>query len=251
MYNTGLVSISFRSLSPSVIIDGAKKAGLDGIEWGSDVHVPVGDIATAAKVRELTNKAGLKVLAYGSYFHVGRDSVASFDKVLMSAKELGAPIIRIWAYNKGSADVTKQEFSHIVSDCREIADMVLNAGITLSFECHVNTYTDDYRAALELIRAIDRENVKMFWQPNQFHDEAYNIEAAKTLAPYTTNIHTFYWDAKNRYPLSDGREIWAKYIECFKDSRESSHAFLLEFMHDDSIESLADTAATLKSLLAY
>ena len=39
----GLCSITFRSLDVATIIDLAVSAGLDGIEWGADVHVPVGD----------------------------------------------------------------------------------------------------------------------------------------------------------------------------------------------------------------
>ena len=41
---SGLVSITFRELNPLEIIRLVSKAGLDGIEWGGDVHVPHGDI---------------------------------------------------------------------------------------------------------------------------------------------------------------------------------------------------------------
>ena len=40
MYQIGLVSVSFRGLSPEEIIRIAKDAGLSRIEWGSDVHAP-------------------------------------------------------------------------------------------------------------------------------------------------------------------------------------------------------------------
>lgn len=36
----GLTSISFRGKTCTEVIGLAKKAGLDGIEWGGDVHVP-------------------------------------------------------------------------------------------------------------------------------------------------------------------------------------------------------------------
>ena len=44
MYKTGLVSISFRSLSVDEIIDLVKDAGLEAIEWGRDVHAPCDDV---------------------------------------------------------------------------------------------------------------------------------------------------------------------------------------------------------------
>ena len=57
----GLVSISFRSLSPEEIIRIAKAAGLSAIEWGGDVHVPFGEIETARRVGEITRAAGLSI----------------------------------------------------------------------------------------------------------------------------------------------------------------------------------------------
>lgn len=250
MYQTGLVSISFRKLSPAVIIEAVKQAGLNGIEWGGDVHAPPGDINAARTIRKLSVDAGLKVFAYGSYYCVGctEDITSEFSKVLYSAQELGAPIIRIWAYNKGSANVSESEFVRLLLESRIIADMAMQAGILLSFECHGNTYTDDYHAALHLIKEIDRENVTMYWQPNQLQNEEYNLAAAKALAAITTNIHTFHWDAKQRYPLAEGKQIWAQYIRCFQNPVRP-HAFLLEFMYDDAIESLPDDARMLQSLL--
>jgi len=250
MYQTGLVSISFRNLSPAEIIEASKKAGLDGIEWGGDVHVPTGNVDIARQVQKLTAEAGLKVFAYGSYYCVGctEDFQSGFSKVLDSAIQLDAPIIRIWAFNKGSADVSEQEFVRLVQESRFIADMASKYGINLSFECHGGTYTDDYHAALRLIKEIDRENVAMLWQPNQSQSETYNLEAAKALNSVTTNIHTFHWDEKRRYPLAEGKQIWLKYISCFQEPA-LPHAFLLEFMHDDSIDSLPEAARVLKALL--
>lgn len=250
MYQTGLVSISFRNLSPAAIIEAVKQAGLDGIEWGGDVHVPAGNTDIARQVRKLTTNAGLEVFAYGSYYRVGcsEDIQSEFSKVLDCAKELDAPIIRIWAYNKGSADVSEQEFERLVQESRFIAKMASEYDIKLSFECHGGTYTDDYHAALHLIKEIDCENITMLWQPNQLRNEVYNLEAAKALATVTTNIHTFHWDDKHRYPLADGKQIWAKYISCFHESAHP-HVFLLEFMHDDAIESLLDSARVLQFLL--
>ena len=43
MWKKGLVSVSFRSLEIDEIIKLTKEAGLDTIEWGSDVHAPCDD----------------------------------------------------------------------------------------------------------------------------------------------------------------------------------------------------------------
>ena len=52
MRPTGLLSVTFRHLPFERIIELAAEAGLDGIEWGGDVHVPPGDLKQAEKNRE-------------------------------------------------------------------------------------------------------------------------------------------------------------------------------------------------------
>jgi hypothetical protein len=44
MIRTGLVSVTFRQLSAEEIIKLVVCAGLEGIEWGGDIHVPHGDL---------------------------------------------------------------------------------------------------------------------------------------------------------------------------------------------------------------
>ncbi len=62
----GLTSITFRGMAPREIIDLAGKAGLEGIEWGSDVHVPPGDIPLAKAIAAMCAEAGIRVTSYGS-----------------------------------------------------------------------------------------------------------------------------------------------------------------------------------------
>ena len=43
----GLCSVAFRSLDAITVIRLALQNGLRAIEWGSDIHIPVGDHAAA------------------------------------------------------------------------------------------------------------------------------------------------------------------------------------------------------------
>ncbi|MHC4505194.1 MAG: sugar phosphate isomerase/epimerase family protein, partial [Planctomycetota bacterium] len=97
MIRSGLTSITFRKLSPEEIVRLTAEAGLDGIEWGGDVHVPPGEVDTARRVASMTSEAGLAVSSYGSYYRVGHDEPGLFAPVLETAIALGAPIIRVWA----------------------------------------------------------------------------------------------------------------------------------------------------------
>ena len=57
MLNTGLVSVTFRDKTPEEIISTVKQCGLEGIEWGGDVHVLPGDVSRAREIRHLTEQA--------------------------------------------------------------------------------------------------------------------------------------------------------------------------------------------------
>ena len=43
MIKAGLLSITFRHLNISQIVNVASRAQLDALEWGWDIHVPPGD----------------------------------------------------------------------------------------------------------------------------------------------------------------------------------------------------------------
>ncbi|MCX7868671.1 MAG: hypothetical protein N2322_01855, partial [Terrimicrobiaceae bacterium] len=109
----GLVSISFRQLAPAEIVRLCTRAGLGLVEWGGDVHVPHGNLEAAKSVRRLTADAGLHTAAYGSYLRLGQPE-PSLEAVLDTAAELGAPVVRVWAGSKGSAEATPEDWSRVV-----------------------------------------------------------------------------------------------------------------------------------------
>ncbi|MDD4413768.1 MAG: TIM barrel protein [Oscillospiraceae bacterium] len=248
MFQTGLVSVSFRKESPEAIISAVCHAGLDGIEWGGDIHVPPGDIKNAARIGLLTEEAGLKSFAYGSYYRLGQSArpEENFKRTAETALALGAPVIRIWAGVKGSNETAPDSRAAMEQEVSKLAEIADRYKADIALECHPGTLTDDWKSSLDFIHTVNHPRVKLYWQPNQFHDEAYNRMAACELAPYTINLHVFHWDAQRRYPLSDGCAAWNTYLKPFQ-SQQNRYGLLLEFMHDDRMESLADTAATLKS----
>ena len=101
----GLCSVTLRPLAPEAVVRVAADAGLAGIEWGGDIHVPPGDAATARRVARLTADAGLIVSSYGSYYRVGGDKPGELQPILDTAAELGAPVVRVWA---GPANLEKR-----------------------------------------------------------------------------------------------------------------------------------------------
>ncbi|MBQ9416838.1 MAG: TIM barrel protein [Clostridia bacterium] len=246
MFTPGLVSISFRKYTPEQIIEQAKAAGLCSIEWGSDVHVPPDNPARAKEIMQRTTDAGLSTAAYGSYYRLGQG--ADFEPYVETAAILQAPYIRVWAGTNKSWQYRPEERAALVEESRKIGDMAKQAGITVTFEYHSDTLTDDYHSALDLMAQINHPHVRMYWQPSQFHTFSYNLDGAKAMAPYTKNIHVFHWDAFGRYPLEQGRSVWLDYLSVFR-SFNQNYGALLEFMHDDRLESLIPTAKVLRELI--
>lgn len=250
MKNTGLVSISFRKLTIEEIFELCSSNGLENIEWGSDVHCKPKDAAAIEKINSLSAKYGIKTCAYGSYYRVGAENAgnADFKDIADTANALGTPIIRVWAYNKGSAEVSADEYLAVIADMRRICGIAAEYGIKISLECHNNTLTDDYKSALKLLSDTNCENLTMYWQPNQFRSLEYNFESAKALAKYVTNVHTFNWDKNLRFPLSEAVDTWKKYVEIIESENNHEHNYLLEFMPHDTPEELPAESNTLMKI---
>lgn len=252
MWTPGLVSVSFRGESPETILHEACAAGLRAIEWGGDVHVPPGDLENARRIGAATREAGLSVAAYGSYYRLGtaEDPAAAFSPVLDTALALGAPVIRLWAGTAGSADTPEEVRADLAAEARRLAGMAEKAGVVLTLECHNGTLTDRWESAAAFLAQVGHPCLRMYWQPNQLLDGAYNRRAARELAPCTVHVHVFHWDAAGRYPLAQGREEWRDYLDILTGAWKGNgqeHALLLEFMHDDKLSSLRETAAELLS----
>ena len=251
MFYPAVTSVSFRKNTPKEIIEAVREAGLTAIEWGSDVHVQPGDLTFAADIRKQTEAAGLTVCSYGTYYKLGNheNPAKEFADILATAEVLGASVIRIWGDGEGSANISAARRQCLTEEALCLSRMAAERNIVISLECHHGTITDRYESAVEFLTRVHAPYFLTYWQPNQFESDTYNQEAAAALAPFTTNLHIFSWDAENRYPLAHGKDIWEKYLEPFR-KQDRDFALILEFMPDDRIETLAREAATLKSWLS-
>lgn len=246
----GLVSVSFRGLDTDKIIELTKENGLSAIEWGGDIHVPAGECALARDVGEQTRAYGLTVAEYGSYYRLGVSAAEDIDRAAAAALALGTDTVRVWAYNKGSLEVTSDEYERAVADACRICELYPN--VTFCTECHINTLTDDYKANVKLIKDVDMPNFAAFWQPNQYKSHEYNLEAVRALAPYIKAVHVFAWEENARYPLAHHRDRWIDYLRAFTERRDENAAvsLMLEFMHDNDPASLVVTAKELDLIVS-
>lgn len=250
MNKVGLVSVSFRELAPAEIFNHVKNAGLQTVEWGADVHCKPHDTETLSAVQRFASETGIPTCAYGSYYRVGASDAgnADFADILAAAKILDAPIVRVWAFNKGSEQTSADEYRAVLDDLRRICRMAEQENVKIALECHNNTLTDEYHSTLKLLEDTASGALTMYWQPNQFRDLAYNLESAAALCDYVTNVHVFNWSGKEKYPLAGAVDIWKRYAEIIERGTRHAHNYLLEFMPNGSPAELPAEVEALRAV---
>ena len=252
----GLVSISFRSRTPAELLAACRRAGLQGIEWGGDVHVPHGNLEVAREVAARTREAGLEIPSYGSYYRVGRDESAqvSFARVLDTAVVLQTPLIRVWAGEQGSAATTPATRARIIAESRRIGTMAREAGIGVAFEFHCNTLTDATESAIGLMEATSDAGLCCYWQPSVGWTHAAQLDALRRLRSTLAHLHVYQWQSDGRRePLATGRDAWREFLAeagtVPLPAGLKQRWALLEFVKDDSLEQLQEDAETLRKML--
>lgn len=252
----GLVSITFRQKTAEGVCRLAADNGLRCIEWGGDVHVPPGDTDAARRVARLSDDHGLEVAAYGSYFRLGVHDRDAFDPVVASASTLGAPRIRVWCGERGSAEHDHADRQRVVEAGRDAAERAAAAGLTVVAEWHGNTLTDTADSATRLLREIDHPRFKTYWQPPQGMppDDCQNDLAAAL--PWCVGVHVFHWrkpaaDAPvDRRPLDEGAAVWPGYLDAARNAgglaAEEPLDAMIEFVRGDEPTRLAHDARALR-----
>ncbi len=253
MISPGLVSITFRQLTPRQIVDLVVQAGLTAIEWGGDLHAPHGDRAAALEIAQMCRDAGLAVPTYGAYYRVGHPEILPFADVLASALALGTPTIRVWAGRLGSKEADAGYWAAVVEDSQRIVDQAADAGIAIAYEFHGNSLTDTAESTRRLLEAVERPTLRSLWQPPKGSTPAENRRDIDALAPWLSHIHLFSWRIEEgqtiRLPLSEYAIQWREYLARI-DRQGGDRYALLEFVrNDDPAQFLAD-AATLRGWLA-
>lgn len=252
MIRPGLVSITFRQLEPGEIIERAAACGLEGIEWGADVHVPPGDVARATEVGTRTRDAGLEVAAYGTYYKLAESDPDEWPRLIENAQALQTPILRVWCGNQASVDSNLAYRRQVADDALRISRLAEEAGLIVACEWHGKTLTDTATSAQLLFDEVMHNAFRTYWQPHVGLTPVQCLVDMETALPRLTGLHVFQWEAGSRVrqPLAEGDGIWPAYLRKAL-SRPVSAGIdplfaLLEFVPDDDPQVLERDAQTLR-----
>jgi 3-dehydroshikimate dehydratase len=244
---TGLVSVTFRQLPVEEVVQVADRAGLAAIEWGGDVHVPLGDLPAARKARALCADHGLAVAAYGSYLRAGSVDREEIRTAVSTAVELGAPRIRVWAGSVGTAEAGVGDRMAVTRGLAELTDVAAGSGIEVAMEFHRGTLTDEVDSTITLLLDVGAVNLTTYWQPPVGLGTEECLAQLESLMPWLSTVHVFsWWPYDNRLPLAARESLWRPVLDRLAAEPREINA-LLEFVADDSVDQLASDAAQLHS----
>jgi len=240
----GICSVTLRSHGIDDVVRISSDAGLAGIEWGTDVHVS--DAESAAHARKASEAAGLTVLSLGSYYRCGY--FGDFDRILDLAAGLGAPRIRVWAGELGSAGASQEHFDAVAQDTRRIADLAAERGVAIAFEYHGNTLTDSPATTLDLLNRVNHANVGTYWQPAVGLSDQQALDSLHQVLPHVVGVHCFSWGPEaERFPLRNRKLLWQTVTDVLRGNGKDMD-IMLEFVEDDLPDNVLNDAAFLHTI---
>ncbi|MBR6374393.1 MAG: sugar phosphate isomerase/epimerase [Victivallales bacterium] len=237
MRHTGLLSVTFRDLPFERIIELAVKAGLEGIEWGGDVHVVPGDLEAAERIGKATRDAGLRVYSYGSYWR--GDSEPTM--IAETASALGAQWIRIWAGRLGSSECPPEMRREIAANLRGLCRC--SNGLQVAAEWHPDTLTDTAASAARLLEDVGEGNFFCYFQRNSHISDNLG-ELASFPKGRIRAVHVQQYENGQRFPLAKGMVEWRKLLAMIPEEAPA----LLEFVKGNSEEQFFEDARVLRQL---
>jgi sugar phosphate isomerase/epimerase len=240
-------------MSPEQIVTLAVRARLRSIEWGGDVHVPHGNLRAARAVTRLCADSGLVISAYGSYYRAGVREMGNptLPVVLETASALGAPRVRVWAGNCGSATAVGAVRRRVVVDLQALCVAAAKEHVVVGMEFHDRTLTDTPESALSLCRQVAADNLRCNWQPRVGATSAEGLADIATLRPHLGDVHVFQLSPdRSRRPLAEGVDVWRRYLGRIAEDAGAPRYASLEFVKDDDPAQLLADARVLYQLVA-
>jgi sugar phosphate isomerase/epimerase len=253
----GLCSITLRTLTAEEVIAVSVRAGVEGIEWGADVHAPPGGGRMVAALAARTRDAGIEVASYGSYLGAGpADASGAVDAVLDTAEALGAPMVRIWTELGVTPGAPDDERRRVLDRTAGLVDAISARGLGAALEFHPGTLTDTAAAANALLDALGRPHLRTHWQPDPALAAATAVDELRLVAGRLAHLHVFSWGPAgigDRHALADGAALWrpALLAAGAHGAPLAGRRFALcEYVRGDDPEQLVADVRTLRGWLA-
>lgn len=227
MIRSALSSTALIGSDTQTVLELAGASGCKGVEWTDDGFIEPGDSAAAVTLMYATLRAGLCTASYSSLFRVGLHGRPAFDRALVTARELNAPIIRLWAAPRQNSPEADEEA--LISTAQTLGDAAGLHGITLCLGLSPDSLLDTVQHASAIFSRIDHPFVKLAWAPapGAIFDQAMESLAALSdkigmvlartediIGPAPGNAPGYAAGAGDDGELS---EAWLQYLDAFEE----------------------------------
>lgn len=166
MIRLGLSSQAFLTSATQAVIDFAREAGFEGIEWAGGAHVPTGDRAAAEALMMATLMAGLSVVSYAPPYRVcpEGESGLGFAAILEMASILQSPLVRVYAGSQPFGRLSAAGLERLRAELGRLGDLSGARGISLCLSLGKNTSLDGYAAAEAILSGLGHPYVGLAWE---------------------------------------------------------------------------------------
>lgn len=192
-FRLGLCSVTFRKKSAAQVVEIAKKAGVEYIEWGGDVHIT--NIEEARIIKTVCDNEGIKICSYGSYFNCIDYDERKWTEICKIAKKMNAESVRVWLGKRNSEITSEDEYNVLISNTRKMCDVAAEYNLLVCPECHDNTFNNNTDAFLRFVGELKKDNFKTYFQSRYFRME-YDLDRIDRTFDYIKDVHVSYRDLK-------------------------------------------------------
>ena len=197
--NFGFTTTSFRQIKDlKKIVDIARQAEIDCIEWGGDKHVK--SVEDAKHAKELCDKAGIRINSYASYYRVGCKNAEEWKKICEIASTMGARSVRVWLGKADSEKTDEATYKIIVEDTKNICAVAKEYGLIVCPECHDNTFNNNTDAFLKIHKEAGCDNFRTYFQ-SRYKRLEYDLDRIERTLPYIETVHiSFSEQSREQFP---------------------------------------------------
>lgn len=197
--NFGFTTTSFRQIKDlKKIVDIARQAEIDCIEWGGDKHVK--SVEDARQTKELCDKAGIRINSYASYYRVGCKNADEWKKICEIASTMGARSVRVWLGRADSEKTDEATYKIIVEDTKSICAVAKEYGLIVCPECHDNTFNNNTDAFLKIHKEVGCDNFRTYFQ-SRYKRLEYDLDRIERTLPYIETVHiSFSEQSREQFP---------------------------------------------------
>ncbi len=225
-FKLGVASVTFRNKSVSQVVEIAKNAGVEYIEWGADVHIRT--LEDAKKAKELCDNNNIKICSYGSYYRAGSQNYEEWRSLCEKASVMGAASVRIWLGDKDSEKTTEEEYWVILDDLKNICVIAKEYNLLVCPECHDNTFNNNTDAFLKIKSDLAADNFKTYFQSRYFRYD-YDIDRIERTIEYIENVHISYRDLEKEQRFRKKDKKYLDKLLCKLLQMNFSGIILVEF----------------------